>query len=76
MGSRPILGKIGRAKFQFYIFHKYKINQRGLKSKFEDLREIHQIRYFAKMGGSGVGGVVTFNYFLKPFVVHFCHLPP
>jgi len=60
MGSRPILGEIGRAKFQFYIFHKYKINQKGLKSKFEGLREIHQIRYFAKMGGSRVReGVVT-----------------
>ena len=57
MRSRPILGQIGRAKFQDYIFYKYKINQRGLKSKFEGLREIHQIRYSAKMGGSEEEGL-------------------
>ena len=76
MRSRPILGQIGRAKFQDYIFYKYKINQRGLKSKFDDLREIHQIRYFAKLGGEGVEGLwrrgCDWFKIITTDAVHFC----
>ena len=57
--SRSILGGIERAEVDSYISNQQKMNQEGPKSKCARLRKIHQIRFSRKLGGQGVGGVVT-----------------